>query len=250
MPGSPAVVAFALLLTFALPSSADIILDPELIEEMLRQIAEHAAESREGRTREARADAVYHLGERAEALVSLLNRDIRSHGESSLFAQLLLKRLRAYSIKITFAEPDREYAYDLAAFREYLRRAPEGQWAAEARFKVIARTFHDTLGVDPATLVNTDLAGLLRAIAREEQFLVAYPGHERAKDVQFFLAVDYYRISQHTQDQATASEYAGRARRALEQFRNRFPGSIEARAAEALLERLVTSEAHGSTPPN
>jgi hypothetical protein len=131
---------------------------------------------------------------------------------------------------------DRRFDYDLAAFREYLIRAPKGRRAAAAQFRLIARTFYQSLAPDPSRLANTDVPGVLKAIAEEERFLKDYQGDVKTKEVRFFLAVDYYRVYKNVQSADRRVGYERLARRALEEVKARYPGSMEGRAAEALLE--------------
>jgi hypothetical protein len=186
----------------------------------------------------AGAEALFALGEEVEALVEAMNHDVRAHGEVSLFAQALLRRLEAYGVRVATAGATRVHAYDLAAFEEYLRRAPSGPHAADAQFKLLARRFHGSVGHDPGRLADGDVSALLGTIAAAERFLREHGGHGRAADVRFFLAVDYYRAARHLPDPARAREYAGRARRALEAVAASVPGTAEARAASTLLEML------------
>jgi len=226
------------LLAVPVPSFPHVVLDPELVHGILVDIAQTHKASRDGPNTEARVEALYRLGEKVQGLVELMNQDLSSHRQSDPFVQLLLRRLQAYGVRIVFREQQRRYAYDQAAFREYLNLVPQGKRAPEARFQVIARTFYETLGADPSRLVETDVPGLLTATTEAEQFLKEYPRHERAKDVQFFLAVDYYRLLKNVKDPIRAREYERLAREALERVVTRYPGSVEARAAEALLEGL------------
>jgi hypothetical protein len=231
------VLAVALVLVAVAPVAGHVALDPERAEEALRAVATNHAAAREGHG-EASLDALFKLGEAAARLIEMLNQDLAAHGETSLFDQMLVKRLQAYGVRVTFSETAKRYAYDHAAFEEYLKRAPRGPRAPDARFKLIARDFHATLGPDPAVLVNADMSALLRAIATEERFLRDYAGHEKTDQVRFFLAVDFYRASRNTADAARAARYAERARRELAVVVARSPETFEARAAEALLERL------------
>lgn len=231
-------LTLGVLLVGAVPSLAHVVLDQETIHGILVEIARDRGAFRQAADREARAETLYRLGEKVQGLVELLNQDLSSHGTSDLFSRLLLKRLEAYGVVVVFQEPERRYAYDLAAFREYLELAPEGKQAPDARFQLIARSFYETLGTDPAKLVKTDVAGLMRAVAEEERFLRDYPQHGRAKEVLFFAGVDHYRLYRSVKDPDQMKKYEGRSREALETVVARYPGSIEARAAETLLEGL------------
>jgi hypothetical protein len=223
-----------------IPPSAfsHVVLDPEVTQKILLEIDRDYKESKEGTTNKERSEALYRLGEKVQGVVELMNQDFSSHGQSDLLAQFLIKRLESYQVRIAFSENEQRYAYDLAAFREYLNWAPEGKKISEARFQIITRTFYETLGSNPSKLVKTDVAGLMKAIEEEERFLKNYPQHEKIKEVQFFLAVDYYRLLKNIQDPEKVREYKRLSQEALEKVRTQYPGTVEARAAETLLEGL------------
>lgn len=229
------VIVFCLI---PFPAATHVIIDPEVIQRILAEIDRDYRESREGINSEAKAEALYRLGERGQSITELLNQDLLAHGQSDLLAQFLIKRLEAYEIKIAFSEQEQRYVYDLSAFREYLNRAPTGKHTAEARFQIIARTFYETLGTDPSKIVKTDIAGLMNAVAEKERFLKEYPQHEKIKEVLFFLAVDYYRLLKNVQDPEKVKEYRRLSKEALERLVTGYPGTMEARAAETLLEGL------------
>lgn len=230
------------LLIIPLPASAHVILDPEAIRNILTEIDKDYKTSKKELNSEVGTEALYRLGERIQGLVELLNQDLLAHGQSDLLAQFLLKRLETYEIQITFLESEKRYVYDLAAFREYLNQAPKGKRAPEARLKIITQTFYETLGTDPSKLVKTDITGLLEAIAQEEQFLKEYPQHEKLKEVEFFLAVDYYRLLKNVTDPEKIKVYRRLSQEALERVVKRYPGTLEARAAKTLLEGLKSPE--------
>ncbi len=231
------VVGMALLVA-AGTAVAHVALDPERAQQILRDIATHHAASSSGRGGDGEAEALFQAGEAVNTLVDMLNQDVIAHGQTSVLADAILRQLAVHAIAVSYAPRERRYVYDLAAYREYLRRTPAGPRAADARFRLIARTFHGTLGPDPAALVNADLPALLRAIAAEEGFLRDHPGHEKAAEVRFFLAVDYYRAFRNAGDPARARPYGLRARQALERV-TRSSNPFEARAAETLLEQTV-----------
>src|SRR2546428_864447 len=160
------------------------------------------------------------------------------HG-TSLYADLLVRSLSEYGIRVTRAESSGRYVYDQAAFREYVRREPRGRRVAEAKFRVIAHAFYGSVGSDPAELVNSDVDQLRRAVGREEAFLKEHPRSENLKEVRFFLAMDYYRLFRHSPDRATAMKYERLASRALREIAQEYPGTAEARAAEVTLEALT-----------
>jgi hypothetical protein len=226
----------ALLLTAVL-GEAHVVLDGETVQPLLRDIAGQLNEARDGATDDARREALYELGEKAQSLCDLMNLDVASHGQS-LYADLLVRRLHEYGIRIRRVERTMRYVYDLAAFHEYLQRSPRGKRAAEASFRLIAQAFYGSVGGNPADLVDIDADQLRQAILREEAFVKDYPRSDRVKNVRFFLAMDYYRLSRHSQDPAAGRHYEQRAAHALNQVVREYPGTAEARTAEIVLETL------------
>jgi hypothetical protein len=212
--------------------------DVERAETLLGEIAAYRGASAAGPTESDRAEATFKLGETVETLVAALNLDVTAHGTRDLVAELVVRRLRAHALDVAWASRGGRYVYDLAAFADYVRRAPRGRWAPEAKFRLIARRFYATLGTDPATLVGTDVGALLSALAEEERFLGEHPSHERAGTVRFFLAVDHYRIARNLPDPVRAREHERRARQALQLTVERSTQAFEVRAAQTLLETL------------
>ena len=228
-------LALAFALITALPVSAH---DIEQAEALLIDVAAHRRAASDGATEGDRAEAVFHLGEAVDALVEALNADVAAHGTRDLFAERVASRLHAQAIAVAWTPAVNRYVYDLAAFREYLRRAPRGRFAAEAKFRLMAQRFYATLGSDPDVLVATDVGALQRAALEEERFLAEHPGHPRAETVRFFLAVDHYRIARNVSDPARRAEHTRRARQALQQTVERSSQTFDVRAAQTLHERL------------
>jgi hypothetical protein len=212
------------------------VLDPEVAQNLLNEVARYQTASHSDAAREARAEAWFNLGSRVQALVGLLNQDLNAHGASDPLAQEVVKRLERSEVKLIWSEERRHYSYDLEAFRQYQKLAPTGPRAAESRFQLLSAAFYATLDLDPSKLAVNDIPAVINAVAEEERFLKAYANDARAKEVRFYLGVDCYRLSLHVRDAAQAHNYGQRARQALEMVAARYPGSIEARAAGALLE--------------
>jgi len=232
---SRALAGVMLVLALSPPAVAH---DREGAEALLGEIAAHRGAAAAGPTESDRAEAMFRLGETVETLVAALNLDVAAHGTRDLFAELVVRRLRAHALEVAWAPREGRYVYDLAAFADYVRRAPRGRWAPEAKFRLIARRFYATLGTDPATLVGTDVGALLAALAEEERFLGEHASHERAGTVRFFLAVDHYRLARNVTDPVRAREHERRARQALQHTVERSAQAFEVRAAQALLETL------------
>jgi hypothetical protein len=222
------------LVAFPVAGQGHAILDPKQLQQALAEIA---SSGREARQAPADGEPLYAFGEKVEALVDLLNQDLAGHGTSDVLARLVVDRLRAYEVQVEFSEPERRYVYDLAAFREYLDRAPHGGRAPAAWFRLLAREFHRSAGAAPFRLTAADGAAVARAVAAEEQFLRRYPGDEKAREVRFFLAVDYYRLAT-AEGLSRRARYRRLCRDALQVVRAQAPGTLEARTAEVLLENL------------
>jgi len=148
-----------------------------------------------------------------------------------------VRRLEEYGIRIRRVERNKRYVSDMAAFQDYVKRSPRGKWGAEASFRLMAQAFYSSIGASPAELVDIDVDQLRTAVLREEAFLKDYPRFDKLKEARFFLAVDYYRLSRHSRNPATARNYEQRAVRALNQLIRDYPGTAEARTAETILAR-------------
>ena len=209
------------------------VVDPERLQQALVEVARAR---REAQAPKADPEALYRLGERVEAAVDLLNQQAAAHGEGDLLSRLAADRLRAYGVPLAFSDRERRYASDLAPFRDYLRRAPSGPRAAAAWYRLLARAFHEATGDGLAGVV--DAASVAGAALEEERFLRRYPDDERASEVRFFLAVDYYRLAT-AEGTPRRAHYRRLGVEALKAVRERQPGSLEARTAETLLEELA-----------
>jgi hypothetical protein len=245
----PARLGLTLLGLLVAPAAqAHVLLDPDRVQALLGEVARHQQAAREGPAEAERAESLFRLGETVEPLVDLLNQDLAAHGPGDLLARLLVQRLEAHGVRVAFSPEARRYAYDLAAFREYLRRAPGGRWAAEARFRLIAARFHEAPLPDAVPERTGHTAPFLEAAQEEERFLREHAGHDRAPLVRFYLAVDYYRVMRAAADRSIVREYRERARQALAAVARATPESAEARAAQVLLERLGETPDPGGPP--
>jgi hypothetical protein len=231
-----ALLALGLLTVAPEVALCHTVVDPEVAQNLLNEIARYQAASRSASTRETRADAWFNLGSRVQVLVGLLNQDFNAHGTNDPLAQEVVKRLVSSEVNVVWSDERRHYSYDLEAFRQYQKLAPTGPRAAESRFQLLSAAFYATLDLDPSKLAVKDIPAVIKAVAEEERFLRAHANDARAKEVLFYLGVDCYRLSLHVRNLAQARNYGRRARRALETVAARYPGSIEARAAVSLLE--------------
>lgn len=224
----------AALAAAAPPADAHDVVDPERLQAAVAEVARAQAAARAT----ADPEALYDLGERIEAVVELLDGDAFAHGEPGVLGVLVAERLRSSGVDLRYSAQERRWASDLAPFRAYLARAPDGRRAPGAAFRLLARDFHARTGTDPGSLVAADVRAVARGASDEERFLSRYPGDPRSAEVRFFLAVDYYRLARASPSPSRA-RYRQLGRAALEAVRAARPGSMEARTAEALLEDLA-----------
>jgi hypothetical protein len=233
-----AAIAICTLWSESSAVHAHTLLDPEVAHTMLVEIAEFQKTVRSEANQELRAEALFKMGSRVQALVELLDLDVAAHDGASTLAQLLVKRLDDYEVRIAYSEQRRQFSYDQGAFRQYLKLTPNGLHAAEARFRILAETFYATLGSGPGAVAPEERASVIRAASEEEHFLKDYPDHPRTKEVRFFLGVDCYRLSRSIPDPDKAAQYQRRAKQALQRVVAEYAGSVEARASSALLDEI------------
>jgi len=229
------LAATVLALTLAAPATAH---DVERTEALMMDVAALRQVAADGVAESERAEATFRLGETVETLVEALNADVAAHGTRDLFAELVARRLQAQALNVAWTPDVNRYVYDLAAFHDYLRRAPRGPSAPEAKFRLLARRFYATLGPDPGTLGPIDVASLQRAVGECERFLANHPAHARAGTVRFFVAVDHYRLARSVGSPAHRARHEHLARQALQQTVDRSTEAFEVRAAQTLLDRL------------
>lgn len=215
----------------------DVVQVAEL-EKALGEVARLRDSARTGRD----AETLYALGERVERIVEILNVDVAAHGESDPLSRLVVERLRSWGIGVALSAEEHRYAYDLKAFRDYLVRAPQGEKAPRARFRLLARDFRGRMGLDPLAPLPIDVAATTRGAEEEESFLRSHPMDEHEREVRLFLAVDLCRLA--GADRPAQRGPERRCLDALEVVRTRYPGSMEARAAEVLLEERTARERH------
>lgn len=239
-----ACLGLALVVTMPGVALGHAVLDPEVAHTLLAEIARHQKQSSPDRSREARAQAAFELGTRVQTLVGLLNQDLSAHGTSDPVAQEVVKRLEDVGIKVLWLDQRRTYSYDMQAFRDYQKLAPDGPRAAESRFQLISAAFYSTLELNPSNVAATDIPAVVGAVVDERRFLKDYPADTRAKEVCFYLGIDCYRLSRNIRDPGQVRDYKRCAREALQIVAAQYRGSIEARAAEALLENADSSAVH------
>ena len=203
-----------------------MILDPRQVSQLLAEIAKFHSESETGKDKEAQLDALYEMGERVLDLTDLMTQDLESHGSNdpSLVA-LIERRLKEQGVVI--AKYAAGYHYDMAAFREYLRRAPDGKHAVDARYALI--------GFDEP---GDDAAALQKSIAAKERFIREYPKYADVSVAELLLAQQHNKLARVYSAQHQQALSDQQRKLAQEQYRRiikLYPKSEEAETARDAL---------------
>jgi hypothetical protein len=220
-------LVFALLWAATGPARGfDVILDPRQVSQLLAEITKLHSESETAKDKDAQLDALYEMGERVLDLTGLMTQDLESHGSSdpSLIA-LIERRLKEQGV--TTVKYKAGYHYDLAAFREYLRRAPSGKRAVDARYALI--------GFDEP---EDDVAALQKSIAAKERFIRDYPKYEDVSVAELLLAQQHNQLARLYSAQHQQALSDQQRKLAEEQYRRiirLYPKSEEAETARDAL---------------
>jgi hypothetical protein len=184
--------------------------------------------------REDRPDARFELGLEADALASLMNQEVESHGmQERELLDLALSRTKELNITIAYRRDKKKFFYDGAAFAAYLTEAPRGAHAAAAEFKLLSYQFYQSSA--------TETAALVAAAAAKQRFLARYPAFEANAEVRLYLAVDYrdlHRRYLDAHDAASAAKYRGLARAECLRIGRLYPRTEQADAAKQLMQGL------------
>ena len=186
-------------------------------------------------TREHSTNSTFQLGVEADALASLMNQEVESHGmQERELLDLALSRTKALGIGIAYRRGKKKFFYDGAAFAEYLKDEPRGRHAADAEFKLLSYQFYQSTG--------TDLAATIAAAEAKRRFLTRYPAFGEAAELRLYLAVDYRDVSRQyrdAHDSANAEKYRRLARGECQRIVRLYPRSEQADAARQMLQRLI-----------
>jgi hypothetical protein len=217
----------ALWWILASPAHAfDVILDPRQVSQLLAEISRLHSESETGKDKEAQLNALYEMGERVLDLTDLMTQDLEGHGSNdpSLIA-LIERRLKEQGVVVTKYAAG--YHYDLAAFKEYLRRAPSGKQAVDAHYVLI--------GFDEP---GDDAAALQKSMAAKESFIRAYPKYSDVSVAELLLAQQHNKLARVYASQHKQALSEQQRKLAQEQYRRiirLYPKSEEAETARDAL---------------
>ena len=205
----------------------DVILDPAQVSQLLAEIARFHQESENGKDRAAQLEALWEMGERVLDLTELMTQDLESHGSNDpSMIGLIERRLKEQGV--TIAKYAAGYHYDLAAFREYLKRAPSGPKAVDARYVLI--------GFDEP---GDDAAAIQKSIAEKQRFIREYPKYADVSVAELLLAQQYNHLARVYSAQYKAALSDQQRKLAQEQYRRiirLYPKSEEAGTARDALQ--------------
>lgn len=186
-----------------------------------------------------RAEASYALGRMLDEIRDLLNRDLAEHGRlQGLPTEYLVKSLQSRGIALQVDAQLGRFPANLRYYRDALTAAPNGQYAADAMFRLLQGYFYDSFTDDPLRPRQQGWRQLQEQIQLGERLLHGYAQHPEREETAFIVAVHYVQAARGGPDAATRSGYASRARRAAADFRERYPDSLRVAAIDVLIESL------------
>jgi tetratricopeptide (TPR) repeat protein len=204
----------------------DVILDPRQASQLLAEIAKFHDASRNAATKEERLEALYEMGERVLDLTDLMTQDLEGHGANDpSLVGLIERRLKENGVSISKLAGG--WHYDLAAFREYLRLAPSGERAMDARYVLV--------GFDEP---GDDVAALQKSIAAKEQFIRDHPKFQDVSVVELLLAQQHNhlaRVYSMQKQQVLSDQQRKLARGRYERIVKLYPKTQEAETAKDAL---------------
>jgi hypothetical protein len=174
------------------------------------------------------ADARYRLGAMLEEIRVLLNQDIAAHGKvQGLPSNYLVEELARRGAPLHYSQVRRRYIFIDTWFAEALRLDPRH---ADAGFRLLQGRFQESYDEDPLVWHGD---GLASEIALAEDLLAREPTHERREEIEFIAAILYTRAAR-----AGSAAYAAKARQAIAEFEQRYPGSLRTAAMPVLREAI------------
>ena len=179
-------------------------------------------------------ESIFKLGAEADALASLINQEVESHGmQERALLDLALERTKMLGVAITYNRDKKKFFYDGAAFAAYLSRAPDGPHAEAASFQLLSYQFY--------LLAASDVPALTAAVESTKRFLSTYPKSPADVEARLFLAVDYrdlHRRYLDAHDAASAANYRRLARAECLRIGRLYPRTEQADAARQLMQGL------------
>jgi TolA-binding protein len=227
------VALAAAMLLAATAARADVIMTAPGLNATLKTMERLTKQAANGPDAQ-RAEATFQLAVQADALATLMNDEVASHGMGQReLLDLALSRTKELGIAIAYNRDKKKFFYDGAAFRQYLASAPHGTHAANAEFTLLAYQFYQSDG--------TDVEVLQSGVEAKKRFLARYPKFKADPELSLYLAVDYsdlYRRYRDAHDAAAAERYRLLTRAEYQRIARQYPGTEQAQSARQLLRRF------------
>jgi len=215
------------------------LLTPELMQGMIGELQAQQLRIAALTDPEAKAEALFLVGNRIRAITDLLNQDFAVHGQTDPLAMMFVEHLASMGVGLKAAGRDGRFQYDLDAFHKYLKLLPSGTHAAEARFFILDQAFRLRTVDITAPLGAEAQTAARRALPEYERYLRDFSRGSHAREVRFFLGVECYRLALHSGADSERRRMRDCAEEALNEVARRYSDSIEARAASTILDKLL-----------
>ena len=209
------------------------ILGPVQVNQSLKSIQQAQTTFRSNVSASEKEEALFKIGVQAYELMKLINYDISEHGrENQGLIDVAINRSKTMGVNIQLAAGKDYYMYDFEAFTSYLKLAPRGSYAPDARFALIEKSFYDEHRGQKTPQL------LLKEIEEKKQLLQEFPNLSRRADLQMFLILDYLQL--HTdylekKDLAKSTQYKDLALELCRQVMKNYPDTGAADFARDLL---------------
>jgi hypothetical protein len=227
----PAAAVLAMVLVSS-TARADVIMSAPALNATLKTMERLTRQAADATAK--RQEALFQLGAEADALASIMNLEVESHGmQERELLDLALSRTKELGVAVAYHRDRKKFFYDGAAFAEYLKEAPRGAHAAAAEFKLLSYRFYQSSAPDTAALTA--------AVDAKRRFLARYPGFDANAELRLYLAVDYrdlHRRCLEARDHANAAKYRQLARGECLRIARQYPRTEQADAARQLLRSL------------
>ena len=231
-----ACLLMGLLFLYPLPARAHEVLGPVAVNSILKSIGQARQTLASDLPAQQKEKAVLEIGFQGHTLMKLINAEIQEHGNGQQgLIDLAIRRSRQMDVEIAFSEKKKVYLYDFLEFEEYLRLAPQGEYAAEAKFALLERSFYEHTGGEK------DPARMEEQLNQKKKFLADYPDFNRRADLELLLTLDYYELYViHLQREETekAQQYRQELLKKCRYIVETFPDTAAAEVSRNLLFQL------------
>lgn len=232
----PACIALWLMLCWLATGSvaaSEVILSVEELNETLKQM-QRIRRDIDVAVETDRPELYFQLAKTADDLALVLtNEVIVNDMQQERMIDLALKRTEQLGIRLLWYPAKDRFIYDGAAFRTYLKLAPDGPRAGESAFQLLEIQFFQANG--------NDGTALQAAAEQKRDYLQHYADHVRAPEVGILLAIDYrdlWRLSRENEDQEATARYRDLTHGQFQWVIENHPGTKPAEISAGLLRRF------------